>query len=178
MADNPLFVYVATYNNLEEAPLDYAKLDYADVQQLYRDGVIGVYDAAIINKDIDGTVHVSKHEKPTVYGAWTGLVVGSLIALFFPAYLIAELALGVGTGALIGHLWGGMSRSDMKQIGTMLNSGSTALVVIGRSRLKEALTKAVKRATKQYEAELNADTKAFDKALNEAVSKMTSQASK
>jgi len=173
MADNPLFVYVATYNNVEEA-----KLDYGDVQRLYKDGVIGVYDAAVINKDIDGTVHVNKHEKPTVYGAWTGLVVGSLIALFFPAYLIAELVLGAGTGALIGHLWGGMSRGDMKQIGTMLTTGSAALVVIGKSRLKQALANAVRRATKQYEAEVNADAKAFNKALEEAANKMTAQASK
>src|SRR5262249_25403463 len=134
MADNSLFVYVATYSNVEDA-----RLNYGDVQQLYKDGLIGIYDAAVINKDVDGTVHVSKHEKPTEYGAWTGLVVGSLIALFFPAYLIAELVLGVGAGALIGHLWGGMSRSDMKQIGTMLTTGSAAMVVIGKSRLKEAL---------------------------------------
>lgn len=171
MADNSLFVYVATYSNVEDA-----KLDYGDVQQLYKDGVIGVYDAAVVNKDVDGTVHVSKHEKPTEYGAWTGLVVGSLIALFYPAYLIAELVLGVGTGALIGHIWGGLSRSDMKQIGTMLTTGSAAMVVIGKSRLKEALATAAKRATKQYEAEVSADARAFNTALDEAVSKMTTKA--
>jgi uncharacterized membrane protein len=93
-------------------------------------------------------------------------------------HLIAELVLGVGTGALIGHLWGGMSRSDMKQIGTMLTTGSAALIIIGKSRLKEALANAVKRATKQFEAQLNADAKTFNKALDEAVSKMTTQASK
>jgi uncharacterized membrane protein len=171
MANDSLFVYVATYKKVEEA-----KLDYSDVRQLYKDGIIGVYDAAIINRDIDGTVHVNRQEKPTYYGAWTGLAVGSLIALFFPAYLIEELVLGAGTGALIGHLWGGMSRSDMKQIGTMLNSDSAALLVIGKSKLKQALAKAVKRATKQYEAELSADTKAFNEALNEAVNKMEKSA--
>ncbi|WDT77331.1 MAG: DUF1269 domain-containing protein [Candidatus Manganitrophus sp.] len=168
MANEPLFVYAATYNNLEDA-----KLDYRDVQQLYRDGVIGVYDAAIIHKDPDGTVQVSQHEKPTEYGAWTGLAVGALTAAFFPAYLIGKLVLGAGVGALIGHLWGGMSRSDLKQIGTMLSNGSAALIVIGKSRLKEALAKAVKHATQQYEAQLSADTKAFNKALTDAVNEMT-----
>jgi len=90
--------------------------------------------------------------------------------------LIAELVLGVGTGALIGHIWGGLSRSDMKQIGTMLTTGSAAMVVIGKSRLKEALATAAKRATKQYEAEVSADARAFNRALDEAVSKMTAKA--
>jgi uncharacterized membrane protein len=171
MAKDSLFVYAAIYKNDEEA-----KLDYSDVQQLYKDRVIGVYDAAVISKDTDGMVHVRMHEKPAQYGAWTGLAVGALIALFFPPYLIGELVLGAGTGALIGHLWGGMSRDDMTKIGAMLNSGSSALVVIGKSRLQQALAKAVKRATKQYEAELSADMKAFDKALDEAVSEMAKSA--
>jgi len=166
MANNTLFVYVATYNNVDDA-----SLDYDCVQQLYEDGVLGVYDAAVINKDTDG-VHVSKHEKPAEYGAWTGLAVGALIALFFPAYLIAELVVGVGTGALIGHLWGGMSRSDMKKIGTMLNTGSAALVVIAKGRVKQPLDKAITRATEQFEAEMTADTKAIEKALDEAENKM------
>jgi uncharacterized membrane protein len=172
MADKPIFVYVATY-----ASADDAWQDYQAVKQLHRDGVMGTYDAAIISKDADGTVHVSEREKPTEYGAWAGLAVGALIGLFFPPYMIYEAVaagalVGAGTGALVGHVYAGLPREDMKQIGQMLNEGSAALVVVGESELKQALGRAVQRATKQFETELSADTKQFNQALDQTVNDM------
>ena len=38
--------------------------------------MIATYDAAIINKDANGKVHVSKREKPTQHGGWTGAAIG------------------------------------------------------------------------------------------------------
>ncbi len=35
----------------------------------YRDGVIGVYDAAVVSKDADEHVRIHATEKPTEYGA-------------------------------------------------------------------------------------------------------------
>ena len=69
------FLYIASY-----ATDDDARADYEAVKQLHREGVIGTYDAAIITKDATGKVHVTKHEKPTQHGAWTGLAVGAVIA--------------------------------------------------------------------------------------------------
>jgi uncharacterized membrane protein len=76
---------------------------------------------------------------------------------------------GAALGTLIGHLWGGMSRSDLKHIGETLQSSTTALIVVGRSRLQEALQKVTKRAVNQFEKQLSTDVEAFDKALTEAV---------
>ena len=93
-------VYVASY-----ASLDDANADYAAVKQLYRDGVIGVYDAAVVSKDADGRVKIDATEKPTQYGALSGLAVGALVGIFFPPYLVWELATGAVIGSLIGHFW-------------------------------------------------------------------------
>ncbi|MCW2996692.1 MAG: hypothetical protein JWN65_241, partial [Solirubrobacterales bacterium] len=38
---------------------------------------------------------------------------------------------GSGAGGLIGHLKGGMSRSDLKDLGDTLDEGQAALIVIG-----------------------------------------------
>jgi uncharacterized membrane protein len=162
--NKPVFVYLATYANLDDA-----KTDYSGVKKLYYDGVIGVFDAAIISKDATGQVKIHKTEMPTQYGAWTGLAVGALLGIFFPPYLIWELVGGAALGTLIGHLWGGMSRSDLKHLGETLQSSTTALIVVGRSRLQEALQNVTKHAVKQFEKQLNTDVEAFDKALTEAV---------
>ncbi len=163
-------VYVATYANLNEA-----KADYEAVKQLHSAGIIGTYDAAVISKDATGKVTISKTEKPTQYGAWTGLAVGVLVGLFFPPYLLWEAAIGAAAGALIGHFWRGLSRSDMKQIGDTLQESTATLIVIGQSKLQEALRDATKHAVKQFEKELSTDVKSFNKDLTEAVDQLLAQ---
>jgi uncharacterized membrane protein len=159
-----VFVFGATY-----ASLDDAKADYGAVKQLYFDGLIGVYDAAVISKDPTGQVKIDKTEMPTQYGAWGGLAVGALVGIFFPPYLVWELAAGAAAGALLGHIWAGLSRSDLKEIGDTLQASTATLIVIGRSRLQEALASATKHAVKQFEKELRTDVEAFDKELTAAV---------
>ena len=162
--DKTIFIYVASY----ATPKD-AIVDYENVKQLYFDGVIGVYDAAVISKDAAGQVKIHRTEMPTQYGAWGGLAVGALVGIFFPPYLVWELAAGAVAGSLIGHFWAGMSRSDLKEIGDSLQASTASLIVVGRSRLMEALASATKHAIKQFEKEMSTDVKAFDKALKEAI---------
>jgi uncharacterized membrane protein len=172
MADKAetVVVYVATYANLNDA-----KADYAAVKQLHSAGIIGTYDAAVISKDATGKVTISKTEKPTQYGAWTGLAVGVLVGLFFPAYLVWEAAVGAAAGALIGHFWRGLSRSDMKHIGDTLQDSTATLIVIGQSKLQEVLQDATKHAVKQFEKELSTDVESFNKALTDAVDELLAQ---
>ena len=99
MSDKPVFLYVATYNNMSDA-----ETDYEAVKALYKSGVIATYDAAIIHKDASGKVHVTKHEKPTQHGAWTGAAIGAVAGLIFPPSILVGAAVGAGVGALAGHL--------------------------------------------------------------------------
>lgn len=162
--NNSVAVYVASYSNL-----DNANADYAVVKQLHHDGVIEIYDAAVVSKDVGGHVKIHGTEKPTEYGALTGLAVGALVGIFFPPYLVWELAAGAVMGTLIGHFWAGMPLSDMKHIGDELQANTATLIVVGRPRLREALAKWIKKATRDFEKELNVDAKAFNKALKSAV---------
>jgi len=115
-------------------------------------------------------VHVHKHEKPTQKGAWTGIAVGAVVGVLFPPSIIASAAVGGVAGGVIGHLWHGMSRSDMKDLGEELDAGTAALVVVGKSSLADKIAKATARAQKTTEKQLNVDAKDFDKEL-EAESK-------
>jgi uncharacterized membrane protein len=157
-------VYVASYPNLDDA-----NADYAAVKKLYSEGIIGVYDAAVVSKDANGHVKIHATEKPTQYGALSGLAVGALVGIFFPPYLVWELATGAVIGTLIGHFWAGMSHTDLKQIGDALQTSTATLIVVGKSKVREALTKAVKHEIKDLENELSTDTRAFTKDLKAAV---------
>ena len=161
MAENQnVFVFIASYGNVNDA-----LMDYTAVQQLYIDGVIDTYDGAVVEKDADGNVHVSKHEKPTQKGAWTGIAVGAVVGVLFPPSIIASAAVGGVAGGVIGHVWHGMSRSDMKDLGEELDAGTAALVVVGKSSLADKIAKATAKAQKKTEKQLNVDAKDFDKEL-------------
>jgi len=164
MSEDSVFIFVATYSNVEGAEEDYEVL-----KGLHSEGVVGTYDAAVIDKTEEGKVHVHKHEKPTQHGAWSGLAVGALLGILFPPGIIAGGVIGAAAGGLIGHLWGGMSRADLKDLGEYLDEGEAALVVVGEDRLEEVLDKELKRAAKTYEKEVDADAKEMRRELDEAI---------
>ena len=60
-------------------------------------------------------------------------------------------------GGLIGHLRGGVSRGDLKDLGDELEAGTAAVIVIGESRIQEQLEAAVTRANKLIEKQIDAD---------------------
>lgn len=152
MSDRPVFLYAAVYDDLAEA-----EADYEAVFELHAVGAIGTFDSAVLYKDEDGKVHVSKTEKPTQHGAWTGAGVGALVGILFPPSLIGTAIVGAGAGGLIGHLTGGISRGDLKELGEELEQGSAAVIVLGESKIEEQLEKATQRATKLIEKEIDAD---------------------
>ena len=159
--DNPVFVYSAVY-----ADRDAANADYDTLLDLHSADLVGTYDVALVYKDDDGKVHVTKHEKPTQHGAWTGAAVGALVGIIFPPAILGSALVGAAAGGGIGHAMGGMSRSDAKELGDYLDTGQAALVVIGESRLGEQLDKALTHAEKTQEKEIDADGKELAKELN------------
>jgi uncharacterized membrane protein len=163
MADDPVFLYVAAYATEADA-----REDYEVLEDLHATGVVGTYDAALVTKDDEGKVHVHKHEKPTQHGAWTGIGVGGLLGILFPPSLLGSAIVGGAAGAVIGHLWHGMSRGDMKDLGETLDEGQAALVIVGKSKLEETLDRELKRANKRIEKQVNADAKELEKELKAA----------
>ncbi len=172
MSERPVFIYAATYGSTEEAWGDYEILLAAHAEKL-----VGTYDAAVINKDTGGKVHVHKHEKATQHGAWGGIAVGALVGVLFTPAVLGAAAVGGVVGGLGGHFKKGISRGDAKELGELLEEGEAALVVIGESRLGEQLDKALTHAKKTIEKEVDADSKEFKRELEEAAKEKTPVAS-
>lgn len=167
MALDTLFIFGASYDNEDDAVADYDA-----VKELYREtDLLDTYDAAVVSKHDDGKVKiVKKHEQPTRHGAWgglgIGLVGGALVALF-PAITLggALIVGGVGgsaLGALGGHVTRGMSRSDLKELGELLDDGQSGLVVVAATDMEARVEEALRRAEKLTKKELRADEKAIE----------------
>ena len=137
MSDRPVFLYAALYDDVAAA-----EADYEAVFDLHALGAIGTFDSAVIRKDEEGKVRVTKTEKPTQHGAWTGAAVGALVGIIFPPAVIGSAIVGAGAGGLTGHLTKGLSRGDLKELGEELEGGTAAVIVIGESKIEEQLEKA------------------------------------
>jgi uncharacterized membrane protein len=163
MADRPVFLYAAVYDDIADA-----EADYGAVFDLHAAGAIGTFDSAVIRKEADGKVRVTKTEKPTQHGAWTGAAVGALVGIIFPPAVIGSAIVGAGAGGLTGHLTGGISRGDLKELGEELEANTAAVIVLGESKIEEQLEEATKRANKLIEKQVDADAEEFKSAIEEA----------
>jgi hypothetical protein len=75
-------------------------------------------------------------------------------------------------GGVSGHLAKGMSRSQVKELGEFIDPGQAGLIVVGESKVKDAIQKAVTRAEKETAEDLGVDPKDLDKALQETMKEM------
>jgi len=162
-----VFLYIGTYEN--EAA---ARADYDVVEDLHAAGAVGTYDAAVVTKDESGKVHVNKDEMATRHGGWGGAAAGAVIGILFPPSIIGAALVGGAVGGIGGHLWRGMSRADVKELGDTIDSGQAALLIIGESTLQAALEKAGLKSEKQVAKELNVSSKDLDKAVREAATQV------
>ena len=156
MSDDPVFVYAAVYADRADADADYDAL-----LELHSADLVGSYDVALMHKDDEGKVHVTKHEKPTQHGAWTGAAVGALVGIIFPPAVLGAAVVGAAAGGGIGHVMGGMSRSDAKELGEQLDEGQAGLVVVGVSDMGAKVEAAMKHAEKIQQKQLEADVDAI-----------------
>ena len=71
-------------------------------------------------------------------------------------------------GGVSGHIWRGMSRADVKELGELIDAGEAALLIVGESTLQDALDKAELKAEKRVAKQLDVSAKDIDAAVQEA----------
>ena len=162
-----VFIFIGTY--MDEAS---ARADYDTIKDLHSAGAVGTYDASVVTKDLNGKVHVNKDEMATRHGGWGGAAVGAVVGILFPPSILGAAVVGGAVGGVSGHLWRGMSRSDVKELGDVIDAGQAALLVVGESTVEAALNKAGLKAEKQVAKELDVRPKDIDKAVKEAATEL------
>jgi uncharacterized membrane protein len=163
-----VFIFIGTYPNQ-----DLARQDDDVIKDLHEGGAVGTYDSAVVTKDATGKVHVNKDEMATRHGAWGGAAVGGLVGILFPPAIIGTALVGAAIGGVGGHLWRGMSRADVKELGDIIDTGQAALLVVGESTLQQALDKAQLKAEKRVAKELDVSKRDLDKAVEETAKQVS-----
>jgi uncharacterized membrane protein len=161
--DGRLFIYIGTYSDREGA-----LADYAVVRELHSAGAVGSYDAAVVTKDADGKVHATRAEMAARHAGWGGALAGALIGLLFPPAIIGTAIVGGAVGVVGGHLWRGLSRSDLLEFGETIDAGAVALVVAGENKLEETLDTQDFTAVRYVLKNVDLDLGEVDEAVLEA----------
>lgn len=173
MALDDFVIIVNTYDNVDDA-----LADYDAARALYEEWDLGdTYDAAVVTHRDDGKVKIVKrHEQPVIQGGVAGLgiglAVGALSALFPAVAIGAGLAWGAGgglvLGAITGHVAGGVSRKDLKELGDELDAGQSAVLIVAAEDVQARVDAALTRGRKILKKQLKADKKEVEAAIAEA----------
>ena len=163
----PMFFYAGVYDSASDA-----ETDLKAIKGLNDTKAIGSYDSAIVVKQADGNVKVTKTEKAAEHGAWIGAAAGAGVCLLFPVAIPAVLAGGAGAGAWIGHLAHGTSRGELKRIGATLDDGDSAVVVVGIDNDAEKVEGAASHARDHH---LERDVGDWDDAEQDALEAVSKQ---
>jgi len=173
-----LDTYVVFANQYDD--LGDARADYDAVRQIYVNfNIIDSYDAAILSRTADGKVSILERvEEPTRQGGAIGLVLGLAVGTAFTLFPAAALtagaaagavtgggALGMGAGALAGHVAGGMKRSDLKDLGELLDQGKFGLIVVAATAVADRVDSAITHAKKRAKGNLKADIEAVKREM-------------
>ena len=94
------------------------------------------------------------------------MAVGAAVGLIFPPSVLVSGLAGAGAGALIGHLRGGMSNSDLKEVGEMLDESEAALIVVGEMTIERGVDEAIERAKTEMKKEVRADAREFERFID------------
>jgi uncharacterized membrane protein len=91
----------------------------------------------------------------------------------FPPALVGTALVGGAIGVVSGHLWRGMSRSDVKELGEIIDAGDVALIVAGENKLEQTLDIRGFGAERHVLKNLNVTSGDLDKALLEAAKEVS-----
>jgi uncharacterized membrane protein len=120
-------------------------------------------DVAVIRSDRKGKVHVKETgDMKTGTGAGIGALIGGVIGLLGgPAGVAAGIAIGGGSGAIAALKDSGFDNDSLKEIGTALPPGSSAIAATTSKAFIEGVRKqAQEGATLSVAAEIGADIRA------------------
>ena len=173
--DKTYLAYVAAYSSTDEAEADFEAL-----KEIKADGEIRDLTAAIVSKDENGRIHTHKTTHAGKVAGGIGVVGGAILGAIFPPAGMAVLGAAVVEAAVggvvlgsIGHIAGGASRKDLRELASHLDEGEAAILAVAvdavSTDVDNALDKAAKKASKAIDkGDVNKAIEELEKGLEKA----------
>jgi uncharacterized membrane protein len=114
-----------------------------DFQAAHRAGAIDLIDGVVIVHTADDKVHFEETADPSgKTWAKRGAIAGGIAGIIFPPSIIASAVVGAGAGGVWGKVRDkGFKDEDLKDIGTSLPPGTSAIIAIAEDRVIEQLAR-------------------------------------
>jgi uncharacterized membrane protein len=136
-------IVVGTYDNRHRAEVDYEHIA-KNREELWSERI---YALALVERSSTGKAKVVNHLEPDAdKGGIAGTVIGGLLGLLYPPVILVTAAAGGGVARAAAHLWHGVSRKDIAELGTALDSGEGAVMVIA-AKLPDNIESVLPHAT-------------------------------
>ncbi len=134
-----------------------------------------LHGVIVVNKDLDGTMHIEQHDHIVKEGAEAVGAAGFIVGLFAPP-LLAATAVGVVIGAGVGRIAHKKMETKLEeQAEATIPIGGAGLIVIYDHDHADVIEPAVTRAIKKVIGEAtDGHVKAVKEALADAAAKMAS----
>jgi uncharacterized membrane protein len=133
---------IAAYTDREAA-----EQDWTSVESAASAGSVDLADAALIEREPDGTIDVIHRQSHHGWGK--GAVAGAVVGVLFPPSIIAGTAVGAGAGGLIARMNRSLDRGDIKDLGEVMDSGEIALVALAHEESTATLNDLLNHASKK-----------------------------
>ncbi len=149
MSDHPVVLVVASYPSRSAATRDYHAV-WPIEHQSPLDHVAG----AMLEKGADGELEMNRHDSTAEHLEWLGaLLGGALTVIAAPLgvmFLASVSATGTdlaGASAIVGRLWYDIPKDQLRRMGSLLEDGQTALVVVAIDNIGEDVAALLSNAT-------------------------------
>ena len=136
-------IVIGSYSNRLRAETDYEHLA-RNARELWKERV---YALGLVERSDDGKVRIINHLEPdSNIGTISGTVIGGLVGILYPPFVIFTAAAGAGIGRAVTHLWHGVSRKDILELGATVDAGEGAVLIIA-THLPDDVDSALPNAT-------------------------------
>jgi uncharacterized membrane protein len=141
---------------------DGAKRTLDQLQQMKKDDIIHIVDAATMRKDAEGKVHTYQADIPHAKSAAVkGGVIGAVVGIIFPPSILAATALGAAAGAIGGKTMNLALKSDgVKQTANELEPGTSAVIAVIEDKWVDTMVQGLEGYSKLRTEGLDADAAA------------------
>jgi len=120
-----------------------ARADQDVVKDLHSSDDMGRFETTVISRDDQGQVHVVEAEETAHRWASRGLVVGAVVGVMFPPSILLAAGVGAVAGAFgameDGLLVRPIPEADLMLLGSLINPGEAALVIVGEDSVRHAI---------------------------------------